>query len=350
MKEFLKRLFISSTVSLLTSFVVTVAALYVTYGLPANAIEPCVPSPTVSPSPTPGALDVFPGQKIGDKIKTLKPGDVLTIHPGTYNEYIKATGINGTSDKHIVIRGLEGAIIKGNGDNGRLVEFSNSSYVDIFGLRFTNSDKLFYGINIQNFTFKNNEFDHSFGEAVRIKYLSNNNIIENNNLHDCGVGSFVFTDGSKNGECIYIGTAPEQLGDNPTKVRDTSSGNIVRNNVIVTNGNECVDIKEAATGNIVENNSCSGQKDPESGGMDSRGSGNTFRNNIIFNNVGAGIRVGGDKSTDGLNNNIYGNIITNNKGYAIKAMRWPQGKVCGNTHSGNKAFTNESRLKDIACI
>jgi len=338
--------------------------------LTVDAIDPCLPTPTptvtpaptptptttptpsssVSPTPVPGIYHIYPGQKIADKVKLLKAGETLVIHEGTYNEYLVITNLKGTSDKPITIKGEGVAVVKGSGDNGRLWQVTNSSYVVITGLRFTNSDKLIYALNIQNFTFKNNEFDHSFGEALRIKYFSSNNIIKGNNFHDCGVGSFVLTDGSKNGECVYIGTAPEQLGDNPTRARDESNNNIVRNNKFNTQGNECVDIKEAATGNIVEYNSCTGQKDIESGGFDSRGSGNTFRYNEVFGNQGAGIRVGGDKSTDGLNNNIYGNNIHDNKGYALKVRRWPQGKICGNTHANNKAFTDESRLKDIACL
>lgn len=328
----------------LTAIILVAAAFLGTWIFKADAVEPCVsPSPTVQPS----ALDVYPGQKIQTALDRVKPGETITIHAGTYNEYV-ITKTNGTSEKPITIKGDGNVILKGSGDEGRLFQLFHDYYI-IEGIKFTNADKLLYAQEADNNRISRNEFYNGYGECVRFKYLSSDNIFENNNVHDCGVGSFVLKDGDKNGEGVYIGTAPEQLSKNPTKVRDESNNNRISNNTFNTKGNECVDIKEAATGNIVENNTCTGQKDTESGGMDSRGSGNTFRNNDIFGNLGAGIRFGGDKSSDGLNNNAYGNKIHDNKGYALKVMRWPQGKICGNTHSNNQSFTNESRLKDINC-
>lgn len=307
-----------------------------------EAVEPCV-VPTVSPS----LLDVYPGQKIQAALDKVKPGETITIHEGTYSEYI-ATKTNGTVDKPITIMGQGNVILSGTGDNGRLFSLNHDWYV-IEGIKFTNADKLLYAQETDHTVIKNNEFYQGYGECVRLKYLSSDNIFEGNTVHDCGVGSFVLKDGDKNGEGVYIGTAPEQLSKNPTNVQDQSNNNVIRNNSFNTKGNECVDIKEAATGNIVENNTCTGQKDTESGGFDSRGSGNTFRNNEVFGNLGAGIRFGGDKTTDGLNNSAYGNKIHDNKGYGFKVQRWSQGKICGNTVTNNQAFTNEVRLKDIAC-
>lgn len=125
---------------------------------------------------------------------------------------------------------------------------------------------------------------------------------------------------NKNGEGIYLGTALEQLNDgkNPTSDIDVSSGNWIHDNNIVTEGNECVDIKEGSRQNIVENNSCTGQKDPESAGLNSRGDENVFRYNQVFDNLGAGVRLGGDTPNDGSNNDVYGNNIYNNAGGGIK--------------------------------
>ena len=140
-----------------------------------------------------------------------------------------------------------------------------------------------------------------------------------------------------NGEGIYIGTAPEQRSDgkNPTSDPDESSSNWIHDNIFDTQGNECVDIKEGSSGNIVENNKCTGQKDAESGGLDARGSNNIFRFNEVYANVGAGVRLGGDASQDGIDNDVYQNTIKDNKNGGIKFQRKPQGKICGNTMSGN---------------
>jgi hypothetical protein len=127
-------------------------------------------------------------------------------------------------------------------------------------------------------------------------------------------------------------------------VPDVTSDVVVRDNVIATRGNECVDIKEAATGNVVEFNDCTEQRDADSAGFDSRGSGNVFRFNRSHDNDGAGIRLGGDTEQDGVGNEIVGNRLVDNEGSGIKAMRLPQGRICGNVieGSGDDALSDES--------
>lgn len=100
-----------------------------------------------------------------------------------------------------------------------------------------------------------------------------NSEITDNTISNCGVYDYVFDEGGKNGEGIYIGTSSNQWTNGP----DGTNDNIVSGNTITTNGNECVDIKEGATGNIIEYNECSNQLDEDSGCYDSRGSGNIFR-------------------------------------------------------------------------
>lgn len=58
-------------------------------------------------------------------------------------------------------------------------------------------------------------------------------------------------------------------------------------------------------------------------GMNSRGSGNTFRYNVIEDNVGAGVRLGGhtiDGYTYGVDNHVYGNTLEDNDFAGIKAV------------------------------
>jgi hypothetical protein len=62
---------------------------------------------------------------------------------------------------------------------------------------------------------------------------------------------------------------------------------------------ESVDVKEAARGNLVERNRCSGSDDPDGAGFSSRGDHTSFRYNVSTRNAGAGIRLGGDRRTQG---------------------------------------------------
>lgn len=137
--------------------------------------------------------------------------------------------------------------------------------------------------------------------------------------------------GAKNGEAIYIGTAPEQSGGRP----DRSNGNRVRHNRIAATA-ECVDVKEAALRNLVERNRCSGSDDPDGAGLSSRGDHTTFRYNVSTRHAGAGIRLGGDRRTQGVRNNVVGNTLTDNAGYGLKVMRRPQGRIAGNTFARNR--------------
>lgn len=285
---------------------------------------------------------------IQNALNQAQPGQTVCLQSGTYLQDIVSVR-NGTASAPITITGPKDAVVKGGG-NGRVIEI-NHDYITLsgftvdglFGSSSSQSgyrDKLLYaigktagdgvnGLKVQNMTFKN-----AGGECIRLKYLAQNNEISSCNISDCGIYDFKFNAGGKNGEGIYIGTAPEQLSKNPSSVVDASSNNWIHNNVINTNGNEGVDIKEGSTGNIVEYNTVSGQTDPNSGGLDSRGDGNTFRYNTVSGSAGAGVRLGGDGSY-GKNNNVYGNTLTNNKYGAIKIQIAPQGTICGNILSGN---------------
>ena len=175
------------------------------------------------------------------------------------------------------------------------------------------------------------------GECVRLRYLVSGALLEGNDIGPCGVFDFRFGGGGKNGEGVYVGTAPEQRGRNgaPDDRADVSTGNVVRGNAIDTAGNECVDIEEDSRDNLVESNTCTGQLDPNSGGMDARGNDNTFRANSITGNTGAGIRFGGDAPEDGRGNSAQDNTITGNAAGGIKFQAGPQGAVCGNVMSDN---------------
>lgn len=279
-------------------------------------------------------------------VDLAQAGETINLAEGIYlQDFVSKR--NGKNDAPIVIKGTKNSIIKGGG-NGRVIEI-NHDYIVLDGFTvdgfFGSSnksesyrDKLIYvlgkekkdgvtGLKIKNMNIKN-----AGGECIRLRYFTKKSEIVNNVIENCGVEDFKFDGGGKNGEGIYIGTAPEQLkdGKNPTTDPDQSNENWIHDNVIDTQGNECVDIKEASSGNIVERNKCTGQKDTESAGLDSRGNNNIFRDNQIFGCLGAGVRLGGDEETDGINNIVSANNIYDNKNGGVKVMRSPQ-TICGNT-------------------
>lgn len=323
------------------------------------------PTPDLSPPASPTAINTttptFTGkiitispagtETISQALQAAEPGDIIELTPGVYLQDVK-TSKNGLPGKPITIRGPRQAIIKGGG-GARIFEI-NHSYITLNGFTIDGQhgsgsskddfrDKLIYMIGTvagqgpSNNKILNMDIKNAGGECIRMRYFAQGNEIAGNRITNCGILDFRFDDGGKNGEGIYIGTAPEQTDDkkNPTSEVDMSNGNWIHNNYINTQGNECVDIKEGSSGNIIEYNTCTGQKDENSGGLDSRGNENVFRFNEVFDSAGAGVRLGGDNDQDGINNHVYQNILRNNRNGAIKFQRKPQGKVCGNEMKDN---------------
>lgn len=310
-----------------------------------------------------GLASTTPFQTIQVAVNSAVAGDTIVLGDGVYLQDIKTIG-HGSSSGPITITGSAAAIVQGSGATTRLIEI-NHDYITLNGFTVDGlvgngsqladyRGKLIYaigtapldgvvGVKITNMTLKN-----AGDECVRFRYFAQNNEIANNTITNCGVHDFRFNAGGKNGEGIYIGTAPEQWGLNgaPTADPDQSNNNWVHHNIINTQGAECVDVKEAATGNIVENNDCTGVADKDTGALDSRGNGNIFRYNNVHHNTSAGIRLGGDTSAWGINNDIYENTINDNAAGGIKFMNTPQGKVCGNTMFNNTGGDSVGTYKD----
>lgn len=293
-----------------------------------------------------------PYRTISYALSTVSPGMKILVLAGTYPEYL-VTKISGKAGRPIVLEAQGLVVLTGDTMHGHIMDLRHD-YYSITGFEFNGQpnaqDSLLWLQEADNTLLGNNYFHHAQGECVRMKYQSTKNTVQRNRFEYCGLYDFGGGGTGKNGEGLYVGTAPEQLNRNPTSVVDQSSNNLIRNNTFVTHGNECVDIKEGSEKNIVEFNDCTGQLDPNSGGFDARGSSNTFRYNKSYGNVGAGIRFGGDTASDGINNEAYGNELTNNQNVALKVMRLPQGLICGNIASGNSGgFSNEKTITNPPC-
>ncbi|MCB9430804.1 MAG: discoidin domain-containing protein [Ardenticatenaceae bacterium] len=295
-----------------------------------------------------------------------QPGDIVHLAAGDYYQDIVSVR-NGSSNAPITLTGPKDAVIRGGG-NGRIFEI-NHDYLTLDGFTLDGlhgdpasasgyRDKLLYvhgqqirrgvvGLRVLNMTFAN-----AGGECVRLRYFVQNSEIANSTFRNCGVHDFLFNAGGKNGEGIYMGTSSNQWNDgkNPTADPDETSNNWIHDNLIVTQGNECVEVKEGASGNIIEHNDCSGQRDPNSGGFGLRGSGNILRYNRSYGNVGAGVRIGGHEVGGilyGQENDVYGNEIFGNQAGGIKFQVDNQGMVCGNLMADNNGGDNVGRYGDL---
>lgn len=295
-----------------------------------------------------------PFQTIQKGLNLAQPGDTIQLGSGVYFQDA-VTVRDGREGSYITVVGPADAVVKGAG-SAHIFEVNHDYHsfqgFTIDGLHGDSGsasgyrDKLLFvqgkqtRSGVTKLVVKNMHFKNAGGECLRLRYFVTDSEIAYSDFQNCGVHDFQFNGGGKNGEAIYIGTATDQWGDgkNPTSDPDESNNNFVHHNTMNTQGNECVDIKEGSSYNIVEFNECTGQKDPNSAGFDSRGDWNTFRNNVSSNNVGAGVRLGGSIVSGreyGQNNSVYYNTLSSNQVGGIKFQVIPQQQVCGNTFANN---------------
>ncbi|NJN18345.1 MAG: DUF1565 domain-containing protein [Oscillochloris sp.] len=281
------------------------------------------------------------------------PGDMIVLTPGVYYQDAVSRRA-GTAAAPITISGPPTAILKGAGAD-RILQITHD-HLTLAGFTIDGlwgdpdsargyRNKLLYvqgseprdgvnGLRVLGMTFAN-----AGGECIRLRYFAHQNEIAYTTIRNCGVYDYRFAGDGKNGEGIYIGTAVNQRDDgrNPTDDPDASHENWIHHNRIDTQGNECVNIKEAAWGNLVEYNTCTGQRDPDAAGINIQGHANIVRANTIYDNIGAGIRLGGATERDGINNRVYANVLRANQAGGIKVQALPQDRICGNRFAANPA-------------
>ena len=297
-----------------------------------------------------GLTPSSPFRHIQQALQLAQPGDTIHLAPGKYYQDVY-TVRDGEPGKPITITGTRESSVHGQTSN-RIFQvhhdYHNLIGFTIDGLRRGQEpnrmgafrEKLLYVIGydvrdgVNNLRVLNMTFRNAGEECVRFKYFATDNEVAYSTFQDCGIWDFVFHAHGVVGEAVYIGTSSKQWDINLTIEPDITARNRVHHNIIDTQGNECVEAKEGTEYNIIEYNICAGQKDPNSGGIVSRGKGNIIRYNEIHGSVGAGVRLGGhmvDGVQYGVENEVYGNIISGNEAGGVKILVDGQGKICGNT-------------------
>jgi hypothetical protein len=185
------------------------------------------------------------------------------------------------------------------------------------------------------------------GEGIRIKNQSCQNIVRKCSFTRMGRQGFDAAAGKKNGEGIYIGTAPEQRSKNqPPNVPDRCLGNIVEDCTFHTEAAEAVDIKEDSEENMVRRCTGEGSRDPDGPIFGSRGDRNRFEDCVATGGAGHGFRFGGDmvkqgqygQAADrdyGANNVMRGCRAEKNAQWGAAPMVQPQDIDASNVFAGN---------------
>lgn len=267
-----------------------------------------------------------PFATIQQAVDVAVAGDTVRVGPGTYARGFH-TVRSGTAAHPIRFSAANARIVYGDGPP-HLIELRND-HLQLAGFEVVGGTAGIRLYGAHHVRVVHNIVRDALGECVRLKNQSSDNEVAFNEIRGCGRRNFDLAEQRKNGEGVYVGTAPEQLGELPGNGPDRSDRNWIHDNTIDTPA-ECVDVKEFSSAMLVEHNMCTGGQDPDSAGFSARGDRVTFRGNTVLGGAGAGIRLGGDRPGQGVHTVVADNDFERPRGYGVKIMRFPQGEICGN--------------------
>jgi len=270
---------------------------------------------------------------------SLKPGDELILHGGTYSQNARrAVTANGTADKPIIIRAADGedpllTRPADNRDRYNNIEFVDCSHLVIRGLRFRGGSSGVRFIRGHHITFEDCEIAETGNNALTMNSGDCDSfIIRRNHIHHTGLSTSRETEGEgmyigcHSGSCITTNTLVE--GNYIHHTRGTSSG-----------GNDGVEIKFGSYANVVRDNVIHdtniGRQYP---GIFVYGGGkgiNIVEGNVIWN-AGEGIQVVSDAI-------IRNNIIFNCSMTGITAAPHAAVPHVRNTKIVNNTIVNSPR-------
>jgi len=271
---------------------------------------------------------------------SLKPGDELILHGGTYSQNARrAVTANGTAETPIIIRAADGedpllTRPADNRDRYNNIEFVDCSHLVVRGLRFRGGSSGVRFIRGHHITFEDCEITETGNNALTMNSGDCDSfIIRRNHIHHTGLSTSRETEGEgmyigcHSGSCITTNTLVE--GNYIHHTRGTSGG-----------GNDGIEIKFGSYGNIVRDNVIHdtniGRKYPGIFVYGSGGKGvNIVEGNVIWN-AGEGIQVVSDAI-------IRNNIIFNCSMTGITAAPHAAVPQVRNTRIVNNTIVNNPK-------
>ena len=216
-----------------------------------SAVSPAGPvaAPTRCPKAT---VTVSTAAQLKKALSSAKAGAVVVLKPGRYVGEFR-TARSGTGTKPITLCGTADAIIDGDGVNGGYgFHLDRAKYWRLLGFTVTNAQKGVMadgtvGSVIQGLTV------HLIGdEAIHLRNFSTDNLVKGNVIYDTGNRREKF------GEGIYVGSAHSNWCDVSGCKPDRSDRNRIEGNTISDTTAEAIDIKEGTSSGIVTKNSFDG--------------------------------------------------------------------------------------------
>ncbi|MCO5968889.1 right-handed parallel beta-helix repeat-containing protein [Actinoallomurus soli] len=303
--------------------------------------EPDLPVPTgagkiACPSAT---RTVDSADALQSALEQAKPGDVITLSPGTYQGKF-ATRASGTADRPISLCGDASAILDGGGiKKGYAFHLDHAAYWHLIGFSVQNSQKgvMADGSNgsvIQGLTV------HDIGdEAIHLRDFSTGNTVQYNKIWGTGRRRAKF------GEGVYLGSAESNWSQVSGGKMDKSDHNVVRGNVIQATA-EAVDIKEGTTGgrvigNVFDGSNLGGDKHNDSW-VDVKGNDYVLQDNTGTKTPADGFQTHQIIKGWGTGNVFRGNTIdlAGGNGVGINDTAGGNTILCDNKVSGGRLTEN----------
>ena len=278
------------------------------------------------------------------------PGDCVNLAAGEYRDDA-VTRRDATASEPILVRGPAEAILHGEPEGSSLVMRVRHDHVHLEGFTIDGLDgdpetmdsyhRVLLEVRseqpndgVEGFVARGMTLRNALRHCVAFRYFTADAEWDSVTVDGCGIDEVRFG-GTPSGQGIIIGTSPSALNTNPTSEPDASTGSNIHDSTFL-NLNVCVVTREASDGTRLVDNSCTGKRNTSTAGFDLRSNANLLEGNEIFENDGAGIRMGGATASDGTMNTVRNNTIRDNAVGGIRFQVQPQAEICGNMMSGNQ--------------
>jgi hypothetical protein len=282
---------------------------------PARNAVPATPRPTPSPTtrPVTREVKVKTAEQLTAALADAKPGDTITLAPGTYAGNFEA-GAKGTADRRIRLVGPKEAVLDG-GDPGFDTTYTfhlTGRFWTLEGFTLLGADK---GLMLDGAN--DNVIDHvtvhgTGTEGVHFRAFSSRNVLKNSTVYDTGKRTPGF------GEGVYIGSASaanwaKHSGGEPDRCDENQ---VLDNHIGPDVRAEGLDVKEGTSGGIVRGNTFDatgirGEHFADSF-IDLKGNNYTIEGNAGVNPKGPGALKSGIEITHVLDGWSTGNRLQRN--------------------------------------
>lgn len=202
---------------------------------------------------------VSDGPELSTALTRAKPGDLIWLHPGTYEGTFTGSRA-GTAGRHITLCGTSRAVLDGGTfDHGYTLHLAGADYTDVRGITVRRGLK-----GIMTDDWDHGTIDHvtvrDIGEeGIHLRASSSNDTISNSRISDTGrADPAVQPDAHHNGEGVYVGSAHSNWDRYTADQPDRSDNVRVIANTFTHTTAENLDLKEGTDGGLVRGNTFNG--------------------------------------------------------------------------------------------